>query len=230
MASICFCFLSFSITTKAQQQDDFKYEFKGVVRDQNSAVVPGLTLKIDEKNTSLTDINGEFNFLLPVGDYVITTGLLFPSQFRAFIKITKTGLNPGYLEFVIDSSALACSKDEKGNDLPKILSSVLPTYPAAAKAIRAIGEVAVLVKINEDGGVSSAKALRGHPLLRTASIVAAEKFKFEPAKNNPAREVTLAFVFLPGEHEKPKLARYSCSYRAIVNYEQMPIDISSTKK
>ena len=228
---VYFCILSFSLIAKAQLRNDLTYELRGMVRDQNSAVIPGLTLRTDSKTWTYTDINGEFSLVLPVGDHLLTIDQLDSSQFRAFIKITEAGLNPGYLEFVIDSKNIICSKDTNGNDLPKILNSTLPSRPPAARTINAIGGVALLVKINKDGGVLSAKALRGHPLLRATSVEAAQKFRFEPAKDDSTREVTLLFVFLSPESEKPNLIRHSCPYRIFVNEEMLPpVDISTTKK
>jgi periplasmic protein TonB len=55
-----------------------------------------------------------------------------------------------------------------------------PPYPAAAKAVRASGQVNVQVLIDEDGNVVSANAVSGHPLLRAASEQAARSAKFSP--------------------------------------------------
>ncbi len=57
---------------------------------------------------------------------------------------------------------------------------VQPTYPSAAKAVRASGTVNVQVLIDEKGNVISASAVTGHPLLRTAAEEAASQSKFSP--------------------------------------------------
>jgi TonB family protein len=62
----------------------------------------------------------------------------------------------------------------KATILPK------PTYPAAAKAVRAGGIVSIQVLIDEEGNVISANATSGHPLLRAASEQAARGAKFPP--------------------------------------------------
>lgn len=69
------------------------------------------------------------------------------------------------------------------NDITK---KVDPLYPPAARAIRAGGEVGVLIKIDEKGYVIESKALTGHPLLRTACIQAAKQLQFNPQKVNGA--------------------------------------------
>ena len=55
-----------------------------------------------------------------------------------------------------------------------------PPYPAAARAVRASGDVQVRLLIDEEGAVFSAEPVSGHPLLRSASSIAACKAKFQP--------------------------------------------------
>lgn len=60
------------------------------------------------------------------------------------------------------------------------LRRVQPTYPPIAKAARASGAVQVAVEIDEEGDVTSASVVGGHPLLRQAALDAARKWKFKP--------------------------------------------------
>jgi TonB family protein len=53
-----------------------------------------------------------------------------------------------------------------------------PPYTAAAKAVGASGAVNVQVSIDENGNVTSARAVSGHPLLRAVSEAAARNAKF----------------------------------------------------
>lgn len=64
----------------------------------------------------------------------------------------------------------------------KASNLVTPSYPAAAKAVRASGAVNVQVTIDENGNVISASAVSGHPLLRAAAVSAARSSKFSPTK------------------------------------------------
>jgi TonB family protein len=57
-----------------------------------------------------------------------------------------------------------------------------PTYPQAAKQVRAGGKVEVQVMIDETGRVVSANVLSGNPLLRDAAVNAARKSIFAPTK------------------------------------------------
>jgi outer membrane biosynthesis protein TonB len=61
-----------------------------------------------------------------------------------------------------------------------LIELVKPVFPLAAKAVRAFGEVKVEIVVDEAGKVASAKAILGHPLLRTASEQAALKSTFSP--------------------------------------------------
>ena len=58
---------------------------------------------------------------------------------------------------------------------------VMPLYPTFARNINAEGQVVVDVEIDEQGNVTSAKAVSGHTLLRNAAEDAARKSKFKPA-------------------------------------------------
>lgn len=55
-----------------------------------------------------------------------------------------------------------------------------PTYPAAAKAVRAGGSVSVQVLIDEQGNMYSAASISGHPLLRRNAEIAACGSRFSP--------------------------------------------------
>ena len=64
-----------------------------------------------------------------------------------------------------------------------------PVYPAAAKIVKASGEVNVQIMIDEIGNVVSAKAVSGHPLLRAVAEKAAFSAKFKPTllSNQPVK-------------------------------------------
>ncbi len=57
-----------------------------------------------------------------------------------------------------------------------------PQYPPLAKAARVSGAVMVEVTVDEDGGVISARAVSGHPLLKDAAVNAARSWRFTPTK------------------------------------------------
>ncbi|HEV7744372.1 MAG TPA: energy transducer TonB [Pyrinomonadaceae bacterium] len=66
----------------------------------------------------------------------------------------------------------------------KAITLPLPEYPSIAKQAKASGSVTVEVTIDEDGNVTSARSVSGHPLLQSAAVNAARQAKFSPTKVN----------------------------------------------
>jgi TonB family protein len=114
------------------------------------------------------------------------------------------------VEFIIKTNSLCCGQ-APDKMYPKPLSFPKPPFPAAARAVRATGEVVVAIKIDKEGKVNFAKAESGHPLLQRAAEAAARQSLFETAENNDEREAKLTYVFL-SDGEK-NLKRYSNPYR-----------------
>lgn len=67
-------------------------------------------------------------------------------------------------------------------DQDKALVKAEPIYPAIAKQINASGKVQVSAIIDENGRVIEAKAISGHPVLRSAAEDAARKWVFKPTE------------------------------------------------
>jgi TonB family protein len=88
----------------------------------------------------------------------------------------------------------------KGVTGGEVLVKPQPIYPATAKLINASGEVQVSIVIGENGRVVEAKAIKGHPALRSAAEDAARKWVFKPTllDGKPVKQPgTLTFVFMP---------------------------------
>jgi protein TonB len=64
----------------------------------------------------------------------------------------------------------------------KAISLPKPAYPAIARQAHASGTVVVQVVIDENGGVISAHAVSGHPLLQAVAVAAARGARFSPTK------------------------------------------------
>jgi TonB family protein len=83
----------------------------------------------------------------------------------------------------------------------RAITRVMPVYPANARSLNAFGTVVVQVVVSEDGRVIDAKAISGHPVLRTPAVEAARKWVFQPTMLNKAPvkvESVLTFVFKTG--------------------------------
>jgi TonB family protein len=59
-----------------------------------------------------------------------------------------------------------------------------PAYPPLAKQMRAVGQVAVQVLVDDTGNVTSARATSGNPMLRASAEAAARQSKFNPVRVN----------------------------------------------
>lgn len=64
----------------------------------------------------------------------------------------------------------------------KTINMPLPEYPVIARQANATGAVTVEVTVDEEGNVTSANAVSGHPLLRAAAVTAARQARFSPTK------------------------------------------------
>jgi protein TonB len=64
----------------------------------------------------------------------------------------------------------------------KAISKPQPSYPPIAREAKASGTVVVQVLIDEDGKVTEARAINGHPLLRKAAEEAARNARFSPTQ------------------------------------------------
>ncbi|HEX8140484.1 MAG TPA: energy transducer TonB [Pyrinomonadaceae bacterium] len=99
---------------------------------------------------------------------------------------------------------LAPSSAGQSEHSPKVVAAATPFYPPIAMAARAAGVVVVEVTVGADGKVLSAAASSGHPLLQHAGVLAARRWKFEPAVDGSrARTAKLTFTFRLNEEKRP---------------------------
>lgn len=88
------------------------------------------------------------------------------------------------------STSAAAPKVSKGATASNALTKVKPAYPPIAKQMNASGAVQVAITIDENGRVIEAKAISGHPALRSAAEEAAKEWVFRPASldGKPVRQ------------------------------------------
>jgi TonB family protein len=63
----------------------------------------------------------------------------------------------------------------------KAKTKVEPTYPELARRMRLSGVVKIEVVVAANGTVKDARVVGGHPVLASAALDAAKKWRFEPA-------------------------------------------------
>jgi len=82
----------------------------------------------------------------------------------------------------------------------KALALPQPAYPPLARAAHVSGTVMVQVLIDEQGNVSAAHAVDGHPLLQSVCVAAAREAKFSPTllEGEPVRVTgVIQYNFVP---------------------------------
>jgi TonB family protein len=93
--------------------------------------------------------------------------------------------NDSDTKYTVENKSSNSNSSDSVMDAYKIINAkatnlAKPTYPPAAKAVRASGAVNVQVTLDEQGNVTAANAVSGHPLLRASAVQAARASKFNP--------------------------------------------------
>jgi len=80
-------------------------------------------------------------------------------------------------------SASAQASQQGSNDdfLRRAKTKVQPMYPELAHKMNISGTVKIEVTVAPNGSVKEAHVVGGHPVLATAALDAAKKWRFEPA-------------------------------------------------
>ena len=99
---------------------------------------------------------------------------------------------------VIEFTAARQMRGSGGAFQASAVKRVQPAYPDVAKAAKAQGSVQVQVTVAEDGRVTGAEVISGHPLLRESALNAARQWEFKPAEAKVQGIVTFNFT-LQGE-------------------------------
>ena len=72
------------------------------------------------------------------------------------------------------------SQEAQGDIMRRAKSKVAPVYPELARKLNIAGIVKVAVVVAPNGSVKEAKVVGGHPVLASAALEAARKWRFEP--------------------------------------------------
>jgi TonB family protein len=72
-------------------------------------------------------------------------------------------------------------------------SKVQPSYPELARKMNIAGTVKVQVVVAPNGTVKDAHVVGGHPVLATAALDAAKKWRFEPASSESSGIIDFKF-------------------------------------
>ena len=72
-------------------------------------------------------------------------------------------------------------------------TKVQPAYPELAKKMQISGTVKIEVTVSSNGTVKEARVVGGHPVLATAALDAAKKWRFEPAPSESSGIIDFKF-------------------------------------
>ena len=72
-------------------------------------------------------------------------------------------------------------------------TKVQPTYPELARKMQISGTVKIEVTVAANGTVKEARVVGGHPVLATAALDAAKKWRFEPAPSESSGVIDFKF-------------------------------------
>jgi TonB family protein len=86
------------------------------------------------------------------------------------------------------------AQDEQPTASRKIVTKVMPEYPALARVAHLSGIAKVEAKVGSNGRVESVEIRGGHPLLAQAAANAVSKWRWEPSGHETEEIVDVKFV------------------------------------
>ncbi len=75
----------------------------------------------------------------------------------------------------------------------KVVTRVVPAYPALARQVHAFGSVKLEAVVGTDGTVKTVSVRGGHPVLVDAAETAVRKWKYAPAKVESTETIEVHF-------------------------------------
>ena len=85
------------------------------------------------------------------------------------------------LAVIVSPVRVGAQQAQNEEILRRAKSKVQPLYPDLARKMNLAGTVKIQVVVAPNGTVKEARVMGGHPVLATAALDAAKKWRFEPA-------------------------------------------------
>jgi len=105
---------------------------------------------------------------------------------------------------------MALSTYVSAQSFPLVQEFAAPPYPPVAIAVRAEGDVTVLVEVNSNGQVVSSTSISGHKLLLPTARVISKKWEFASVPGT--HFITLTFLFRLPSPKVKEFARLRGQY------------------
>jgi TonB family protein len=99
------------------------------------------------------------------------------------------------LTFAVTAGAghLGAQQAQSEEIVRRAKSKVQPAYPDLARRMNIVGTVKIEVVVAPNGSVKGARVVGGHPVLATAALDAAKKWRFEPASAESSGVIDFKF-------------------------------------
>lgn len=95
---------------------------------------------------------------------------------------------------VLVSAVRVCAQQAQNDEiLRRAKNKVQPQYPDLARKMNIAGTVKIQVVVAPNGAVKDAHIVGGHPVLATAALDAAKKWRFEPASTESSGVIDFKF-------------------------------------
>src|SRR5579864_4009118 len=97
------------------------------------------------------------------------------------------------LAVIISPVRVGAQQAQNDEILRRAKSKVQPQYPDLARKMNIAGTVKLQVVVAPSGAVKDAHVVGGHPVLATAALDAAKKWRFEPASTESSGVIDFKF-------------------------------------
>ncbi|HET7891075.1 MAG TPA: energy transducer TonB [Candidatus Sulfotelmatobacter sp.] len=97
------------------------------------------------------------------------------------------------LAVLVGSVRVGAQQAQNDEILRRAKSKVQPQYPDLARKMNIAGTVKIQVVVAPNGAVKDAHIVGGHPVLATAALDAARKWRFEPASSESSGVIDFKF-------------------------------------
>jgi TonB family protein len=95
---------------------------------------------------------------------------------------------------ILNSSCMWAQASPQNDDIVRRAKiKVQPIYPELASKMRISGTVKIEVTVAPNGTVKEARVVGGHPVLASAALDAAKKWRFEPAPGDSTGIIDFKF-------------------------------------
>jgi TonB family protein len=110
------------------------------------------------------------------------------------VSLRRMGTLLAVIATMVGTEVVALPAQEAPSEIVRrAKSKVQPAYPELARKMNITGTVRIEVVVSPNGTVKDAKIVGGHPVLATAALEAAKKWRFEPAPAESSGVVDFKF-------------------------------------